>query len=105
MSPLAENVLNIDLCKQFADPRLIIVAANRLGAIHQTVATCASAAHHGVKPVGIILCSTNGPLSDSAADPTQSNAQEIAKYTDVPILAEIAFGQESVAIDWFNQLK
>lgn len=105
MSPLAENVLNIDLCKQFADPRLIIVAANRLGAIHQTLATCASAAHHGVKPAGIILCGTNSPSSDSVANPAQSNAQEIAKYTDVPILAEIAYGQESVAIDWFNQLK
>ncbi len=87
LSPLADGVLNIDLVKQFEVVMLVIVAANRLGAIHQTLATCAAAVHHGVKPCGIILCDPTGKAEKS----TRSNAAQIERYCDVPVLGSIPF--------------
>lgn len=87
MSPLADGLLNIDLAISLAPVRLLIVVANRLGAIHQTLVTVTAAEHRGIKPAGIVLCevASNGPA-------IASNALEIAGYTDVPIIAEIAHG-------------
>jgi dethiobiotin synthetase len=98
MSPLARGVLNIDLAKQFDGAKLIIVAANRLGAIHQTLATCAAAKHSGIHPAGIVLCQVDRVPDASAA----SNAREIAEYTDVPVLGTVdhdAGSQEIAFID------
>ena len=86
-SPLADGVLNIDLAKQFSDARLIVIAANRLGVIHQTLATCRAAETAGIKPTGIILCQTD-PDRDASAD---RNADEIARYSDVPVLGEVSY--------------
>ncbi|NND99168.1 MAG: dethiobiotin synthase [Pirellulaceae bacterium] len=90
-SPLAEGVLNIDLFLQFDNAQLVLVASNRLGVIHQTLATCAAAERQGVTVAGIILCCPQERRDDSA----DRNAAEIAKYTDVPVWAEIAFGQKT----------
>ena len=102
LSPLAEGVLNIDLCKDFAGAKLVIVAANRLGVIHQTLATCVAAIHQGITPSGIILCCPQSTTDESVA----TNALEIAKYTEIPILAEIDFGQSEVTLDsdWYKCL-
>lgn len=91
-SPLADRFLNIDLALQFDDPRLIIVAANRLGVIHQTLATCAAALYRGIKPHGIILC-----CCDADADASvQTNASDITRHTDIPVLAQISYGQKTM---------
>jgi len=87
MSPLAEGILNIDLAKQFDQAKLIIVAANRLGAIHQTLATCIAAEHAGLIATGIILCQVS-PNADAAL---ASNASEIVKYTTVPVIATLPY--------------
>jgi dethiobiotin synthetase len=85
LSPLADGVLNIDLVKQFQTVTLLIVAANRLGAIHQALAACTAAIYHGVKPGGIILCDPTGDADKSAP----SNAVQIERYCDVPVLGSI----------------
>lgn len=84
-SPLSDGVLNIDLIKQFARPRVIIVAADRLGVIHQTLATIHASRFQGVEPVGVILCDPVGNADRS----TQTNAQQIAAYTDVPVIERV----------------
>lgn len=43
LSPLADGLLNIDFYKRLRPAELVIVAANRLGVIHQTLSTCAAA--------------------------------------------------------------
>ncbi|QDT03188.1 ATP-dependent dethiobiotin synthetase BioD 1 [Rubripirellula lacrimiformis] len=86
-SPLADGVLNIDLALKFDGCKLIIVAANRLGAIHQTLATIAAARHRGLNPDGVILCDPTGQ-TDGSID---GNADQIARYTDVPILAVVPY--------------
>lgn len=87
LSPLAEDILNIDLLKQFESPILLIVAANRLGAVHQTLATCAAARHLGVEPRGVILCDPTGD-ADAAA---WSNAPQITRYCEVPLLGSVPY--------------
>ncbi len=96
MSPIADAVLNIDLAISLAPVSLLIVVANRLGAIHQTLATCAAAEHRGLKPAGIVLSEV---VPFEAADrrlALEHNVSEIATYTDVPVLAQIACGGDSV---------
>lgn len=100
MSPLANGVLNVDLAKQFERFKLIVVAANRLGAIHQTLATCAAARHAGVEPTGIILCQVDS-IPDAS---TVSNATEIAEYSDVPVLGSVGHGAESQDVAFFDDL-
>ncbi|TWU55454.1 dethiobiotin synthase [Rubripirellula reticaptiva] len=103
-SPLADGVLNIDLVKQFVGAKVVIVAANRLGAIHQTLATIEAARHRGVNPAGLILNDITG-TSDSSI---QTNASQIRQFTDVPILAELPYrhfdsdGESAGALSSFN---
>ena len=85
-SPLADGMLNIDLAQQLNAP-VIVVAANRLGAIHQTLATCEAAAKRGIQPMGIVLCDPTGTADDSA----NSNSEQIQKYCSVPILGSVPF--------------
>lgn len=85
-SPLADGMLNIDLAQQLNAP-VIVVAANRLGAIHQTLATCEAAATRGIQPMGIVLCDPTGTADDSA----NSNSEQIQKYCSVPILGSVPF--------------
>ena len=85
-SPLADGILNIDLVERF-NASLVIVAANRLGAIHQTISTCEAALQRGIQPLGIILCDPTGAADGS----TNSNALQIEKYCSVPILGSIPF--------------
>ena len=86
-SPLADGVLNIDLAKQLGAV-LVIVAANRLGVIHQTLSTCAAATHHGAEPAGIILSDPTGDGDDSVS----TNAAQIARYCRLPLLGSVPFG-------------
>lgn len=86
MSPLSDSLLNIDLVGLLQPLRLVIVVADRLGAIHQTLATIAAANIRRVLPAGIVLCET------TAGTAIPSNAMEIAKHTQVPIVAQIPFG-------------
>jgi dethiobiotin synthetase len=85
-SPLADGVLNVDLAKHLK-AKLIVVAANRLGAIHQTLATCAAAAHHQCVPCGVIL----NAVAPQAHESVASNAAQIQQYTTVPLLASVPF--------------
>lgn len=83
-SPLADGMLNIDLARQL-ESDVVLVAANRLGVIHQVLSCCEAASHRGIKIVGIILC-------DSAGLPEQSqatNAEQIQSFCDVPIIASV----------------
>lgn len=92
MSPLAHGVLNIDLVKQFDSPQMVIVAANRLGVVHQVLATTTAAIHLGVKPYGVILNQIT-PDPDSSV---QGNAAQIERYSQVPLLGTIEFGASNI---------
>jgi len=94
LSPLSPNLLNSDIAAKL-DAELVIVAANRLGVIHQVLATVLAAKALRLPVIGIILnCIT--PDADASV---MSNAAAIRSFTKVPVLAEIAFGAKNSAID------
>jgi dethiobiotin synthetase len=91
-SPIAAGMLNIDLVSELPAARLLVVAANRLGVIHHTLATCLAAAHRGKTPCGIVLSSST-PESDES---TETNAAQIEQYGDVPVWGHVPFAAVSL---------
>ncbi|TWU45605.1 ATP-dependent dethiobiotin synthetase BioD 1 [Novipirellula aureliae] len=104
-SPLADGFLNADLIKQLARSLgtidVLIVAANRLGTIHQTLATCTAAKAIGITPIGIVLSDVSNSLDPSADE----NAAEISRYSDVPVLGRVPYGAtRSDVATWADRL-
>lgn len=102
MSPLASGEFyNADLADALG-ARLIVVAANRLGVIHDTLATLLAA---GVRcpnsPVaGVILNCVAAELDQSAA----ANADELRRRCAALVLAEVGWRSETLPMDWLDQL-
>jgi len=104
-SPLADGFLNADLVKRLANLLgsidVLLVAANRLGTIHQTLATCIAAKSIGITPIGIVLSDVSDSLDQSAAE----NAAEISRYSDIPVLGRVTYGAtRSDIADWIDRL-
>jgi dethiobiotin synthetase len=102
MSPLGDHDYNADLAAEFGFP-LVIVAANALGTINATLQTLITARHHsgGLNVVAVVL---NSPTNNADDPSTMSNAEELRKRCDVPLLAEVAHGGQFAAnVDWWAQ--
>lgn len=95
LSPLSTGMLNSDLAARF-DAELVIVAANRLGAIHQVLATVLAAKTLGLPILGIVLSEVGERLDPSVA----TNAAAIRRFTSVPLLGQVAHGAVESGIDW-----
>ena len=95
MSPIAGGLLNLDFAKSISPDQVILVAANRLGAIHQTLATIAASQHHNLKISGIVL---NQASEDEHAS-CKTNKKHISNHCDVPVLAEVKFGDSELTLD------
>ncbi len=93
LTPLTDDFLNLDLVQRFAPTKLIAVAANRLGTIHQTLATCLAAKQRGVTVTGIVLSATL-PSGDQSSS---TNAEQIERFCDVPLLGQIPYGATSIS--------
>ena len=83
-SPIADQMLNIDLAKQF-HAELILIAENRLGAIHQVLSTCEAAKARECEPRGIFLSHPQERFDEALKD----NAGQIEKYGDIPVLGTV----------------
>lgn len=90
-SPISRSMLNIDLAKRIDPDEITLVAANRLGVIHQVVATCEAARHRGVTINRIVLSQVTAAVDDSIA----TNAAEIRRWTGVSAVVELGFGADS----------
>jgi dethiobiotin synthetase len=102
MSPLDDNYFNVDLAAEFAFP-LVIVAANELGVINATLQTLITARVKApaLPIVGIVL---NRPGPREADISLDSNVTDVATYSDVPLLADVHYGQQlfhRALVDWF----
>ena len=88
MSPLSEDDYNRGLAKEFGYP-LVIVAANELGTINATLQTVITAQTKAPElPIaGIVLNQPTSKRDDSLA----TNAEEIARRSDVPLLGQVEF--------------
>jgi dethiobiotin synthetase len=86
MSPLAIDYFNADLARDLACD-VIIVAANRLGMINHTLMTLHVAKSYKLSVVGIVL---NNVTAEADCSST-TNAGELSRYADVPILGTFDF--------------
>lgn len=102
MSPMSDDEYVADLAYDFGFP-LLVVSANRLGTINQTLQTLITAAsfRDGLDVAGIIL---NHPVASVDDASLKSNRDEIAARAVAPILTEIHWQQSELTepVDWIS---
>lgn len=107
LSPLGDDLFVADLAVEFQLP-LIVVAANSIGVIAQTLQTLFVARHYrgGMRVAGVVLSDVEPAAKGS--DPSRaSNAVELAKRIDGPLFATVAHGASVLEPrhDWIEALK
>jgi len=98
MSPLSDQDYTADLALDLGLP-LVVVAANRLGAINATLQTLitAQAYRFGLPVAGVVLNAVDEHPDTSAA----SNHIDIARSSPAPLLADVPWqGDVGEAVDW-----
>jgi dethiobiotin synthetase len=93
--PMARDYYVADLAVEFGLP-VAIVVANRLGALNHTLLTIAAVRTRGLECAGLIL---NHPSAEEDIA-TTTNRGILEEFAGVPILAEVAYGQRSIAPFW-----
>lgn len=100
LSPMADDLYVADLAIEFQLP-LIVVAANRLGMLNETLQTelTAQCYQRGVPIAGIILNDIAADISDVSRT---SNRAELARRCQAPILTHVPFGANQIpdTVDW-----
>lgn len=86
LSPISDELLVIDLAADFGLPVLVVVA-NRLGCINETLLTLAVLQGHALPVAGMVLNDVAASLDDSAA----SNRSEIERLTQIPVWDRVGF--------------
>lgn len=102
MSPLGEEEYVADLVADFGWP-LLVVAANRLGTIHETLATLIVAAtfREGLEVAGVVLNQASADQTDLSRE---TNGSEISRRAVPPVLACVGWQSHSFdpAVDWWS---
>lgn len=100
LSPVDEDLYNADLASEFGYP-LIVVSANALGVINQTLQTLVTAAtfRDGLEVAGVVLNDVGPPGDDVSRD---SNLGELKARCVPPVLAHVKWqGEDSESnVDW-----
>jgi len=91
--PISQHFSIADLAAEMALP-VIVVAANRLGALNHTLLTVQSIEARGLRCRGVILNKT--VANQDAA--TSTNRSVLEHLLKVPILSEVEFGQTDLNI-------
>jgi dethiobiotin synthetase len=90
--PITRDYFVSDLAADFGLP-VVVVVANRLGAINHTLLTVESIRASGLECAGIVLNQPN-QISDEAEIATSTNTVVIEEVLKAPILFEVGYGQE-----------
>jgi dethiobiotin synthetase len=100
LSPVSDHEYVADVARDLGFP-LVIVAANRLGAIHQTLATLtvATTFHGGLKVAGIVLNQSQAHCADESV---ASNFDELRRRCAASLVTQIGWqsNQFEPALDW-----
>jgi dethiobiotin synthetase len=91
--PIARDYFVGDLAEEFGLP-VVVVVANRLGAINHALLTVEAVQRRGLICAGMILNRVS-PEEDVA---TATNRGMLEELAEVPILAEVGFGDDEVDI-------
>lgn len=97
--PITESYFVSDLAKDLNLP-VILIAANRLGALNHILLTLAAIQAKGLKCAGIIL----NQLEDEMDTPMITNKGIIESLTNVPLLDHIIHGQDFVSPELMDVL-
>jgi dethiobiotin synthetase len=81
LSPLARDALNADLAQRIGVP-VLLVAADRLGAVHQVLVTAEAIERRGLVLAGVVLNQV-----DPVIDPRLDNATELAHWLAITVMA------------------
>jgi dethiobiotin synthetase len=81
-SPLARGLYNADLARALSPDFLLLVAPDRLGVLHDVIATARAASAMAVRIAGVILVTPDQPDAS-----TGRNAPELPDIAGVPVLA------------------
>ena len=98
MSPVTDNEFVADLAEDFGFP-LLVVAANVLGVINQTLQTLivASTFRDGLDVAGVVL---NHPQPPRPDDPSvHTNRRELERHCVPPVLAELGWQADTFDTD------
>jgi dethiobiotin synthetase len=101
LSPLGENELVADLALDLDLP-VILVVANRLGAVNQALQSQLAALVYGLKLRGVVLNDASPP---DATDPSRElNAAELKSRLSAPLLAHLPWQAKAIRprIDWWK---
>jgi dethiobiotin synthetase len=102
LSPLTDDEYVADLAADFGWP-LVVVAANVLGTIHQTLAALVVAAtfRDGLDVAGVVL---NQSCSEPPDESCRSNLEQLRKRCVPPVLASVGWRDDEAlaAIDWYD---
>jgi dethiobiotin synthetase len=82
LSPLAPGALNVDLVRKLDPTRVVLVAPDRLGVLHDVGATLHAAERLGLGVFGIVLSAVANPDASSG-----TNAAEITHIFGASVLA------------------
>jgi dethiobiotin synthetase len=83
-SPVTERAINADLAQALQPDDLLVVVPDRLGALHEAIATQRAAAAMSLRIGGFVL------VTPSARDAsTGYNAKELPAFVDAPVLAAL----------------
>jgi dethiobiotin synthetase len=116
MSPISDDDYNADLAADFGFP-LLVVAENVLGTINATLQTLITARSHpkgtrhgarskSAEPLSVAGVVLNSPRPIVDDPSTESNASELARRCDAPLLATVQFGGGlDRAVDWWSLAK
>ena len=97
--PITENYFISDLAKDLDLP-VILVAANRLGALNHILLTLAAIEAKGISCAGIIL----NQLEDEMDTPMITNKGILASLTDIPVLDHIIHNQDFLSPELMDLL-
>jgi dethiobiotin synthetase len=95
-SPLASGVLNADLAAALSLP-VLLVAADRLGAIGHTLLTVEAIRGRGLALAGVVLNRT-----DSGGDPRMDNAADLSRWLDLPVTVTGRFEAGAADPGWMR---
>ncbi len=97
--PITESYFISDLAKDLGLP-VILVAANRLGALNHILLTIAAIRAKGLTCTGIVL----NQLGDEMDTPMITNKGILESLTDVPLLDHIIHGQDFISQELMDVL-
>jgi dethiobiotin synthetase len=89
-TPLSEVALNVDFARRLAPDFLLLVAPDRLGVLHDVLATTRAAVATALRIDGVALVEP-----DHRDASTGTNAAELAPFTPVPVLTTVPRGGPS----------